>query len=57
LSHVLLGDLFQRAETLGVVGAAEHQPVVRARVFEHLLGDWHILLNLSRQNERKQEET
>ena len=47
LSHILLVDLLQRAEALGIVGAAEHQPVVRARVFEHLLGDGDVLLNLS----------
>ena len=47
LSHVLLGDLLQRTEALGVVGAAEHQPVIGTRVFEHLLGDGDVLLNLS----------
>jgi len=43
----LFGDLLERAEALGVVGAAEHQPVIGARIFEHLLGDRHVALDLS----------
>ena len=36
LADVLPRDLLQRAEPLRVVGAAVHQPVVRARVHQHL---------------------
>ena len=36
---VLRGDLIERAEALGVVRAAEHQPVVRTGLLQHLLRD------------------
>ena len=39
LPDVLPGDLFQRAETLRVVRAAVHQPVVRTRIRQHLFCD------------------
>ena len=46
LVDVLFGDLFERAVALGVVGAAEHQPVVRTGIFQHLLSDRDIALDL-----------
>jgi hypothetical protein len=46
LADVLFGDLFEGAEALGVVGAAEHEPVVGTGVLEHLLGDRDEALDL-----------
>jgi hypothetical protein len=37
LPDILLRDLLQWAEPLGVVGAAEHEPVVGSRALQHLL--------------------
>jgi hypothetical protein len=48
LPDVLFMDLFEWTESLRVVCPAEHQPVFRPRILQHLLGDWHIILNLCR---------
>jgi len=39
LAHVLTVDLFERTEALRIVGSAEHQPIVRAGVQQHLPRD------------------
>ena len=37
LVNVFLVDLIERTEALRVIGPAKHQPIIRARVLEHLL--------------------
>ena len=46
LVHVLLIDLVERAVALRIVSAAEHQPVIRTGVGQHLLGHGLIVLDL-----------
>ena len=38
LSDILFVDLLQRAVALGIIRPAEHQPIIRTRVLQHLLG-------------------
>ena len=58
LRDVLRRDLIERAEALRVVRPAEHQPVVRARLEQHLLGHgWkRRLLRADERSRRKQSE-
>ena len=46
LVDVLPRDLTQRTVALRVVGSAEHEPIIRAGVQQHFLGDWPIRARL-----------
>ena len=47
LVHILLGDLIERAVAPAFVAAAHHQPVVRAGILQHLVGDWDEILDVA----------
>src|SRR6185437_6907077 len=45
--HVRSIDLLQRAVALGLVVAADHEPVASRRIAQHLIGDRNVVLYLS----------
>ncbi len=57
LADVVLVDLLQRAEALRVVGAAVHQPVVRAGILQYLLCHRLEILHLCEQRRDQANQT
>ncbi len=52
LRHVARVDLIERAIAPAVIGAANHQPIAFARVFQALRGDGRIILQEDRHGRR-----
>ena len=45
--HVVRGDLVQRAEIVGAIVVADHQPVGRIRIAHHRVGDGRVVLHVA----------
>ena len=51
IPHVVAIDLRQRAVVPGLIIAADHQPVARIGVQQHLVGHRHVILHFAAQRE------